>query len=112
VFVTQPALFGEHVHDHLEPEIDYAKIYPIYGVNGRLAWEILELYNTVTRQIGKQEQVAVIDLARELSHDRHYFYDLIHFSNEGAQQVAEILYAQLCPLLQERYGKFVTGDCQ
>ncbi len=101
--ITQPALFGYGIDD--ETKTDLAQL-AVLDVNGAVQWEILELYNDVTRDVGQELQVFVIDLAREMPKSSHYFYDYYHFTNEGSEKVSGILGEQLKPHLAERYPAY------
>jgi hypothetical protein len=56
--------------------------------------------------------VKVVDLARELPKSSRYFYDNVHYTNEGAERVAEIIYSSACPYLAKRYPQYRTGACR
>ena len=77
-------------------------------INGTFAWRLLERYNEVTRQVGGERGVLVVDLARELPKDSTYFYDFFHFTNPGADRVAAIVYAALRPWLVVRFPRFAN----
>ena len=100
VLITQPYLLGEGVDDRT------GVIWPpwmrIFPVTEELAWEILELYNDVVRQVGQDHQVLVIDLARELPKSSRIFYDFFHYTNEGSAEIADIIYQHLNPFLQKK----------
>ena len=102
VFITQPALFGETVDPATGVDLALAKVNG--RGNGTLEWRLLELYNDVTRQVGATEQVTVVDLARALPKDSTYFYDFLHFTNEGSSAVGDIVFDGLCPALAGRFG--------
>lgn len=53
--------------------------------------EGLEQYNEQVRQICRERQVECIDLARLLPQDTTIFYDDVHFNENGARQVAEVI---------------------
>jgi hypothetical protein len=53
--------------------------------------DALESYNDVVRQVGAQDQVPVLDLARSIPKSLEFFYDDCHFNLKGAQQVASLL---------------------
>jgi lysophospholipase L1-like esterase len=72
-------------------------------LDGALAWRLLERYNDVTRQLGRQRGVLTVDLARLLPKDSTFFYDFFHFTDEGADRVAAILHQPLAPWLAARY---------
>ena len=97
VLITQPSVFGDLID-------------PITGINlarggtfdwnGKLFWQILELYNDVVRNIAAEHHVGLIDLAREMPKTTEYYYDTFHFTNTGCEKVAEIIYQNLYPLLE------------
>jgi lysophospholipase L1-like esterase len=95
VFITQPALFGDTTD--LATGVDLRTVQVNGRGNGTLEWRLLEMTNEVTRQVAAVRQVLLIDLARELPKDSRLFYDFLHFTNEGAQRVGEIVAAHLLP---------------
>lgn len=104
VLITQPTVFG----DLVDPTtgINLA-IVNTAGWNGKVLWQVLELYNDVTRNIAADHHVELIDLAREMPKRTEFYYDTYHFSNTGCQRVAEIIYQHFYPLLENR--QFPTG---
>ena len=97
VLITQPSVFG----DLVDPTtgINLARVNST-GWNGKVYWQVLELYNDVVRNIAAEHQVGLIDLAREMPKRTEYYYDIYHFTNAGCQKVAEIIYQNLYPLLE------------
>jgi lysophospholipase L1-like esterase len=97
VWITQPALFG----DGRDPAtgVELATIKVNGRGNGHLEWRLLEMHNDVMRQIGRERDIPLIDLARELPKDSRYFYDFLHFTNDGSEKVGEIVAAQLAAVL-------------
>lgn len=92
ILITQPTLLGDGVDDltgvNLET-VEYA------GFNGQVYWSALELYNTVTKNVGKKTNTVVIDLANKLPKSSRYFYDGLHYTNEGAEKISDILSQEL-----------------
>jgi hypothetical protein len=70
------------------------------GWSGKVFWQVLELYNDVTRNIAAKHHVGLIDLARKMPKRTDYYYDIFHFTNTGCEEVAEIIYKDLYPLLE------------
>ncbi len=70
------------------------------GINGKLIWEMLEMYNDVVRRVGSEKRVPVIDLARLLPKNSLYFYDMSHFTNQGAQAVSGVLATAMVPIIR------------
>jgi lysophospholipase L1-like esterase len=101
VFVTQPALFG----DTVDPVtgVDLSTVQVNGRGNGHVEWRLLEAVNDITRAVGREERVLVIDLAHELAKDSRYFYDFLHFTNDGSAAVGAIVAARLLPALQETF---------
>jgi lysophospholipase L1-like esterase len=95
ILVTQPALYGNFIDD-------------VTNINFKFtnhAWESLELFNEITRKVGSEENVLVVDLARAMPKSTKYYYDWFHFTNEGAEKVAEVIYNRLYPSLEVKYSK-------
>jgi hypothetical protein len=57
--------------------------------------KIYDAFNDTIREVGRQNQVMVIDLAREVPADKKYLYDLVHFNDAGSQLAAQIIAARL-----------------
>ncbi len=92
VLVSQPVLYGVGV-DELT-DINLERI-PVGEVDGATHWVLLERYNQVTRQVGFESGLQLIDLAKQLPKSSRYFYDLTHYNVAGAEEVASIIYRDL-----------------
>jgi hypothetical protein len=106
VFLTQPALYGNGVDEITGVDLRTVKVTP--EMNGKVAWEVLELYNDVIRELGKQAGVLVIDLARELPQEPRYYYDLMHYTQEGSERVAAIIDTHLSPWLARKFPAYCS----
>lgn len=104
VFITQPSLFGEGMDAITGANLETAKIEK--GLNGQAYWRLLELYNDATRKIASTHGVWLLDLAREMPKSSDYFYDTLHFTNAGAQKVAEIIYPKLSQLMATKFRDY------
>ena len=110
VLMTQPNQFGEG-RDSLTGA-DLA-LFPVEGgMNGRMIWELLEEYNDVVRKVCLEKGIALIDLARLLPKNSVYFYDMSHFTNQGAEKVASIVAEGLGPVLDGRFPGCRVGGKQ
>jgi lysophospholipase L1-like esterase len=107
VLVTQPVLYG----DSVDPTtgVNLAHKFVAKDMDGATGWQVLELYNDVTRQVGHAQGVLVIDLAREMPKDSRYYYDLMHYTNAGADKVAGLIAAQLTPFLARKFPQYYKG---
>jgi hypothetical protein len=104
VLFTQPVVYGQG--RDAATGVDLGKIVVANGMNGEVGWQVLELYNDVTRRVGAEEGVLVIDEAREMPKDSRLYYDLMHFSNAGAERFADIAARQLDPYLAGKFSQF------
>ena len=100
--MTQPALYGKGTDTITHVDLETIKVGKI---NGRLQWEILELYNGMTRKVGNEEDILIIDLAREMPRNSRYYFNYIHYSNEGIEKVANIIYSHSYPFLLKKYAR-------
>jgi lysophospholipase L1-like esterase len=98
VFMTQPALYG----DAIDPAtgVDLATIQAQGAANGRLWWRVLQMYNDAMRRLAADRHVLLIDTAVEMPKDSRFYYDLMHFTNDGAQRLGEIVASHLEPYLR------------
>jgi lysophospholipase L1-like esterase len=108
VLLTQPVLYGEGVDE--ASGVDLGHRFVGDDLDGATAWQVLELYNDVTREVGRERGVLVIDLAREMPKNSTYYYDLMHYTNAGAARMAEIVAAQLTPFLAKKFPAYYQGS--
>jgi lysophospholipase L1-like esterase len=107
VFITQPAVFGDLIDPVTGADLARAES---WNWNGKVLWEILELYNGVVRDTARQQNVQVIDLAREMPKSTEFYYDTYHFTNTGCQKVAELVYQGLAPFLEKRFPQYIKAN--
>ena len=98
VFTTQPALYG----DAIDPVtgVDLSIIQVQGAANGRLWWRVLETYNDAMRRVARDRGVLLVDAAHEMPKDSRLYYDLMHFTNEGAARLGDIVADHLEPYLK------------
>jgi lysophospholipase L1-like esterase len=97
VLITQPSLFGSYTDSATQFQMANKWVKTNTTENCLLNEKKLELYNDVLRSYSNQ--LPVVDLSHEMPKNSKYYYDFIHFTNEGAQQVSEILFTHLEPIL-------------
>jgi lysophospholipase L1-like esterase len=107
VLITQPSLLGS-VDPRTGIDTRPMEVELWEKLDGALAWRLLERYNDVTRQVGADRHVLVVDLARQLPKDSTFFYDFFHFTNEGADRVGAIVDDGMGRWLRARYPAYVT----
>jgi lysophospholipase L1-like esterase len=104
VVITQPTLYGPGIDP--VTGVDLAAIKLGDNLNGGLMFRAVNLYNDATRQVAAKHGVLLIDLARELPRNSAYYYDYLHYTESGAQEVAGIISSQLSPFLAAHYPAF------
>jgi hypothetical protein len=55
--------------------------------------------------VSAERGILLIDLARELPKDSRYFYDFLHFTNDGSERVRQIIASHLARHLEGRFGR-------
>jgi len=108
VFITQPLLVGDAVDD--VTKVDLAAIKVDETRNGQMWWKLLEVYNDVIRKVGHDNNVLIIDLAKQLPKSSRYFYDYVHYTNEGAEIVTDIIFRSLSPMLSNKFPEYVQAE--
>jgi lysophospholipase L1-like esterase len=90
VLVTHADAFGEHPNapDH-NLLIAWRKFYPMLKEAGFIDME--RRMNDVMRSIAPEENVVLVDAAREIPPTSEYFADFSHFTNAGSQLIAQKL---------------------
>jgi hypothetical protein len=69
------------------------------GLDYRDFKEIYDSFNATIRQVGRRNQVLVVDLAAEVPPDKTYIYDLVHFNDTGSRYAAGLIAARLKSVL-------------
>ncbi len=98
VLATQPLLCGRGKDPATGADLERLAAGDEYR-NCSGQWAALELYNAETRRIGRDLGMTVADLAAGLPKDSRYYYDFSHFTAEGADKVASLVYRDICPRL-------------
>ena len=100
ILITQPSLFGKEIDPVTGGNLALTRLND--GTNGELYWQRLELYNNVTREIARSNNILLIDLAKDIPKTTEYFYDTVHFTNAGSSLVADKIYQALVPYLRQK----------
>jgi lysophospholipase L1-like esterase len=100
VLVTQPALYGVGRDPTTGVDLGPLRWKDDNGPTAALKWAELDLYNDVLRDLARRQGVVLIDAARSMPKDSKYYFDWIHYSNEGAALMAQIVQEGLQPHLR------------
>ncbi|MHA4808552.1 SGNH/GDSL hydrolase family protein [Flavitalea flava] len=105
VLMTQPSLIGKGTDSLTGANLELISVGN--GYNGKLWWTLCEKYNNVTREVAKKENVLLIDLANEMPKTSLYFYDILHFTPEGAKKISALIYEGLRDSLANKYSGYL-----
>lgn len=92
VFVTQPVIWSEN----LPPEID-ARLWMFYAGKGAGRFDPADLrtamdaFNARLLEVCEAERIECIDIATSMSGNPDYFFDDMHFTEQGAAEVASLI---------------------
>ncbi len=103
VLVTHPALFGRGRDPATGLNLATLAVHLAAGINGALAWDVLEAYNDVVSELGRTEGAPVIELARTLPKDSRLFEDFVRLSEAGAEEAARRVAEPLFSMLIARF---------
>jgi hypothetical protein len=101
VLLTQPALFGPAIDEATGVDLGTVIVNPDLWISGRLAWQLLELMNRVTRDVGSEIGVPVVDLALGLRKDSRLFDGFLTLSDAGATVMAGHIAQVITPYLKD-----------
>jgi len=59
-------------------------------------------FNETIRDVGKKNNILVIDLAKKIPQEPQYIYDVIHFTDYGSESAAKIIAGELKPYMGKK----------
>lgn len=80
----------KHIRFMTKDKVDYSKIY-----------ETSLLFEEIVREVGRENNVTVIDLAAEIPKTNEYIYDAYHFNDTGSKLASEIISKRLLELMKD-----------
>lgn len=89
IMITQPTVLGAGIDS--VSGIDLARVGQGEDMNGRVYWDVLQLYNKTLKDVCAETNTYCIDLAEKMPKNSRYFYDFFHFNNAGCQMAANII---------------------
>jgi hypothetical protein len=64
--------------------------------------ELFDLFNKSILKKAQENNIMVIDLAREIPQENEFMYDIVHYTDAGARKVAGIISDRLQPVVNTR----------
>nr|WP_294906069.1 SGNH/GDSL hydrolase family protein [uncultured Lacibacter sp.] len=104
VFITQPLLLGDAIDS--ATGLNFANVQLTTGITGLDYWNIMQVYNSATKEIANNNNCLVIDLADSMPKTRAYYYDMMHYTNKGADYVSTFIALRLKKFLSQKYPQY------
>ena len=95
VLMTMSSRFKE------KPDKIVADSVKITGLDYGQFKDLFDTFNESIRKKAKENNIMVIDLAREIPQEKEFLYDIVHHNDNGSIKTAEIISEQVAPLVQQ-----------
>jgi len=92
IFVSQAILFADETD--LLTNVNLGEI-KTGNTNGKGKSLMLKMYNKATFDVAEKMRLPFINLSARLPKDSRFFYDGYHFTNDGADMAADILFDEI-----------------
>lgn len=57
--------------------------------------KLYDLFNEIIREIGRDNDILIIDLAKEIPQEKEYMFDAVHFNDNGSKFAAKIISGEI-----------------
>lgn len=74
---------------------------PKFDDTSAYSWKIMQDYNIAMSEYCRKAGIPCIDLAGKMPKQEHLYYDQIHYTNAGAEAIANILYPEIKQTIQQ-----------
>ena len=64
--------------------------------------DLFDLFNKSILKKAHENNIMVIDLAKEIPQEKEFIYDIVHYTDKGARKIAEIISDRLKPVVNTR----------
>jgi lysophospholipase L1-like esterase len=92
IFISQSILFSDEKDLYSNTYLGDIKT---GNINGKARGYILKMYNKVTYDFAESQKIPYINLNARLPKDSRFFYDGYHFTNDGSEISAGIIYDEI-----------------
>ncbi|WP_165477961.1 SGNH/GDSL hydrolase family protein [Alteromonas sp. KUL42] len=101
IFVSQPSAYSTRLTKDLKERLWMTPPNVEYTLDLKSLIAISQLYNQKLFEIANENNIHFCDLAKEIPPTIEYFYDDVHFNENGSTAVAEVLHGCLSTILNE-----------
>lgn len=92
IFITQSILFSDETDLYTNTPLGALDA---GGSSGRTKALLLKMYNKVTHDICREKEIPFINLSARLPKDSRFYYDGYHFTAEGAELAASMIFEEI-----------------
>jgi hypothetical protein len=75
-------------------------------------YQLYEIYNDTMRYVAQNEGVFLIDLSRTMPKDTKYYWDYMHYTDAGAEELSKVVTTALLPYLARNFLAYLKVDCR
>lgn len=99
ILITQPLIFGDKIDELTGTNLGTMEW---KDWNGKLTWQVMQLYNEITKEFAMEYDLLLVDAAEKMPKSTLYFYDFMHYTDVGCEKMAEIIAKDLIPYLSKK----------
>ena len=100
-FLSQPTAYSTQLTDDLKERLWMTPPNVEYTLDLKSLISISQLYNQKLLEIATENNIHFCDLANEITPTIEYFFDDVHFNENGSKAVAELLHGCLSTILND-----------
>lgn len=100
IFIAQPTLYACGYDVDSTIHIGSLKMSHTNDVNGCILYKSLRVYRNVLKKATEENHCPMIDMDDLFPKNVDYYYDFVHFSKEGSNAFAKMLYEELKPMIE------------
>jgi len=103
ILMTQPLVVGPAIDPVTGTDLARIRV-PFRGehLDGATAWALMEVYNQATRRVATATDTPLVDLARDMPKRLDFYYDVMHYTDDGSKALAALVATAVCRTLSER----------
>ena len=75
-------------------------------------YQLYEIYNDTLRYVAQSEGVLLIDLSRTMPKDTKYYWDYMHYTDAGEEELTKVVTRELLPYIARNFPLYLKVDCQ
>jgi hypothetical protein len=64
------------------------------------------------RYVAQNEGVFLIDLSRTMPKDTKYYWDYMHYTDAGEEELTKVVTRELLPYIARNFPLYLKVDCQ